>query len=339
MIRKLFVGGLIAALVAALFSMESDSAAAQPAGPFFFSGPITAGGAPVPDGFTVVARLVSFESEPVEVKNGRYAGIVVNPPSTQEFVNQTITFHLGSEQAAETSTYVARGVPTIENDFRLTFARIPPPTPTPTLTPTVTPVLVPPSLYSGLIVSSGGAAPEGAQVIARIGSYQSSAVPVVNGGYVNLVVDPPGEQFVGQTIEFIVAGVTSRTTDTFAAGQTKRNFDLVFTQFPTPTPTAVPPTPTPTVTPTPVPTATPTATPEPTATPVPPTATPQPTNTPVPPTPTEVPPSPTPTPAPSGGCSTATANLPITAAVGNMLFWAVPLGLIAGYRLRRWRRR
>ncbi len=334
MIRKLFVWGLIAALVAGLFSMESDNAAAQPAGPFFFSGPITAGGAPVPNGFTVVARLVSFESEPVEVKNGRYAGLIVSPGGGAEFLNQTITFHLGSERAAETSTFVARSVPTIENDFRLTFTRIPPPTPTPTQTPTVTPVLVPPSLYSGLIVASSGVVPAGAEVVARIGSYQSSPAPIANGEYRNLVVDPPGEQFVGQTIEFIVAGVTSRTTDTFAAGQTKRNFDLVFAQFPTPTPTPMPPTPTPTVTPTPVPTATP----EPTATPVPPTATPVPTNTPAP-TPTEVPPSPTPTPAPSGGCSSATANLPVTAALGNILFWAVPLGLIAGHRLRKWRRK
>ena len=248
-----------------------------------------------------------------------------------------------------------------------------PPTATPTATPEVPAAMI---FASGnVFLTGGGILPEGAQLTARIGGYMSEPATILtaDGLFADLVLDPQDGAAVDQNILFIVDDKAARTTAVFAGGQTLRNFDIVFTApFPTATPVAtntpeptatpVPPTATPvppTATPVP-PTATPvppTATPvPPTATPVPPTATPvPPTATPVPPTATPVPPTATPVPptatpeptvvavAPepeseSGGCFSPGPVSP-GAAAANALLLLAPLGLIAGVRTARRRRR
>jgi len=244
----------------------------------------------------------------------------------------TITFHLNSDQALETATYIVTSQPQIKPNYNLTFP--PPPTPTPTATPvptatplpTATPITAFPSVYSGIVIVAGGTTPEDAVLVARIGDYESVPALVQDGAYLNLVVAPDDISLIGEPIEFFLNGVKSRSIDTYESGKTQKDFDLVFVGFPTP----VPPTPTPTptqtqtATPTPVPptpTATPTQTPTatPTRTPVPPTptATPTPTPTPVPPTPTPTATAtatPTPTPAPAPPTATPTATATATAA-------------------------
>ena len=333
--------GLIAVLVAAvawgLLLPGSAGAQAPPPAPVIYSGTATAGGVPVPDGFTIVGRVGTYESEPIVVKDGAYLVLSVGPPDTT-FSGLMVTFHLDGVQADQEVTFLSAALPAVFT-VDLTFPNLPVPTPTPspiptdTPVPTATPQVADPAIYSGLVVVAGGEIPEGAELVARIGSIESLPAVIVGEEYKNLVVDPANLALVGQPIEFFLNGIKSRTMDTYRSGSVNRDFDLIFVDVPTPTPTRVPPTPTPTATPIP-PTVTPVP---PTATPVPPT----PTATSVPPTATAVAatiatPSPTPTPEPSGGgCNSTSANVSVLTGLGNMVLLAAPLALIAGFRRRR----
>ncbi len=332
------------AAVAGIARIDTAHAQNPPPLPMLYSGTVTAGGSPAPDGFEIFARVRDYQSEPVTVRNGRYTALTVGPPDST-YAGVTITFHLDSVQADQTDTFIAAFLPTIRT-LNLTFSGLPqPPTPEPTATPTVTPTPVAalPSVYSGLIIVAGGAVPADAELVARIGSYESLPAVVSGEDYRNLVIDPGETSLIGETISFFLNGIESRTTDTYGSGRTRSDFDLVFVGVPTPTPTPtatpVPPTPTPTATPVP-PTPTSTALPpNPTPTPTP-TVTPEPTETPVPPSPTATtspPPAPTATAAPAGGGCFASLDAPVASGVANALLMVAPLALIAGYR--RYRRR
>ena len=278
-------------LAGAALALEPRTAAAQspPPAPTVYSGTATAGGAPVPDGYRIVARVVAnvgtYQSDPVTVRGGRYGSLEVSPPGVA-FSGRPVTFHLGDVQAMETGAYRSAGRPEIKTGFNLTFPSVPEPTPTPPPvppTPTVKPVQALPGVFSGTIVVAGGTVPAEAVLVARIGSYESLPASIQGESYRNLVVDPGDTSALGQPVEFFLNGVKSRNDVSYESGMQRHDFDLVFTGLPTPTPTVtpVPPTatPEPTATPTPVP---PTPTPEPTATPPLPTATPVPTSTPEP---------------------------------------------------------
>ncbi len=300
-------------LAGAALALEPRTAAAQspPPAPTVYSGTATAGGAPVPDGYRIVARVVAnvgtYQSDPVTVRGGRYGSLEVSPPGVA-FSGRPVTFHLGDVQATETGAYRSAGRPEIKTGFNLTFPSVPEPTPTPPPvppTPTVKPVQALPGVFNGTIVVAGGTVPAEAVLVARIGSYESLPASIQGESYRNLVVDPGDTSALGQPVEFFLNGVKSRNDVSYESGMQRHDFDLVFTGLPTPTPTVtpVPPTatPEPTATPTPVP---PTPTPQPTATATPlPTATPVPTATPEPtatatPEPTAAPPTPAPTATP-----------------------------------------
>ena len=199
------------------------------------------------------------------------------------YFQQTITFHLDGVQAQETDTFIRAGSPVIDLNFSLTFDRLPGPTPTPTPippTPTATPQVAQSAAYSRPIVVEGGTVPEGAVLVARIGSYESEPALIEGEEYGSLVLNPRDFSLVGQTVEFLLNRVKSGVTDVYESGSIKTNFGLVFIGLPTPTRS-------PTATPTPLPTLTPLRpTPRPTAVPPTPTGTPvisppSPTNTPV----------------------------------------------------------
>ena len=309
--RDMWIAAGVTVFVAAAFALTAvrDHASAQglPPASVTYSGTATAGGAPVPDGYVITARIDDYVSQPGPVMNGSYA-VQVAPPETRH-VGRGITFLIGDEPASETDAYHPLGHPTLKRNFSLTFGRLPAitPTPTPTATPTpesggpppASPTQPPaggvpnPSSYAGRLSVAGAEIPAGMELVARIGSYASDPALVRGDTYSGLVVNPADADLVGAEIEFFLGGIRSATTATFRGGEFIDNFTLVFFGFPTPTPvppTPVPPTPVP---PTPVP---PTAVPP---TPVPPTAVPP---TPVPPTavpPTPVPPTavpPTPVP-------------------------------------------
>ena len=250
-------------LAGAALALEPRTAAAQspPPAPTVYSGTATAGGAPVPDGYRIVARVVAnvgtYQSAPVTVRGGRYGSLEVSPPGVA-FSGRPVTFHLGDVQAMETGTYRSTGRPEIKTGFNLTFPSVPEPTPTPPPvppTPTVKPVQALPGVFSGTIVVAGGTVPAEAVLVAKIGSYESLPASIQGESYRNLVVDPGDTSALGQPVEFFLNGVKSRNDVSYESGMQRHDFDLVFTGLPTPTPTV-----------TPVP---PTATPEPTATPTP----------------------------------------------------------------------
>lgn len=356
---KILVAVALAVAIALAASGAANRVSAQspPSGPYIYSGAVSVNGQPAPDGYMIHATVGDYQSEPVTIMGGRYEGLAVVPAGTQ-YNRQTITFYLGNVPANETDEYHLSGLPVPKPSFDLTFPSLPVPTPTPTVeapptaTPTATPEVPAAMVFASgnVFLTRGGTLPEGAQLTARIGSYTSEPASILTeeGLFADLVVDPQDGNAAGQNILFFIDAKAARTTAIFSGGQTERNFDIVFTvPFPTATPIA-------TNTPEPTATPLPTATPEPTATPVPPTATPEPTATPVPPTATPVPPTATPeptaTPVPStpvtvaeesesnGGCALPGRVAP-GAAAANALLLLAPLGLIAGIRTARRRRR
>ena len=267
---------LIIAIVVALVATLSSAALAQTVSPTIYSGSVTIGGNPAPDGLTLVARINDYESEGVVTKNGRYSFLIVSPPTIDYFI-KTITFHIPELdiQAAETDFF--RGS-TAQFEKALTFPAVeglaPGPTPTPgavaTTTPTPLPTQpvaqppTPPVVYFGNVSVNGQPAPDGLVIVARIEDYQSQPVTTSNGGYTWLSISPTSSNYMFKDTTFHIPafGVQAFETALFLGGPAERPLDLTFPVLPEPSPT-----PEPTATPTPVPTATPTPEPTPTVTP------------------------------------------------------------------------
>ena len=243
MSSKIWTTTIVAVIIATagLLAPISDVAHAQapPPLPYIYSGTVTVDGSPVPDGLLIFGRVGSYESEPVAVKDGSYVALTVGPPATT-FSGQPITFHLNGVQANETDTYVASGLPTVKFNFNLTFPNLPEPTPTPSPIPTPTPVIAKPAVYSGPLVVAGAAVPDGAVLVARIGSYESLPAFIEGREFRNLVVNPGDINLAGQTIEFFLNGVKSAITGIYQSGSFVTGFTLVFEGVPTPTPTPIP---------------------------------------------------------------------------------------------------
>ena len=149
--RELTYLAIVAAAVALIVVMPAlgdKPAAAQvpPAQAYLYYGAATAGGQPVPAGYTITAHVLDYSSEPVTVRDGgRYLGLRVLPPGPS-YYDQSVTFRLGGMvMAEETDEFVASSVPQSEPGFDLTFPLLPDPTPTPTpvpASPTPTPIVV-----------------------------------------------------------------------------------------------------------------------------------------------------------------------------------------------------
>ena len=347
--------GAIVLLVGLVFSVFAAGAQAQtptptplsgapPPIPHTFVGSVTVGGASVPDGTTLVARIgEDYEAAPVFIKDGSYF-LNISPPNSA-FEGRTISFFLGGEIESDRTAFFATGG--LEFGFGLTFAELP------AFTPTPLPFVLAPSIYSGAVVVAGATVPEGSVLVAKVGGYQSFPGIIEGNEYSGLVIAPSDENLVGQPIEFFLNDhpSTPPSQGVFLPG-TFNEVNLVFIGLPLPEATATatpePPTetpvpPTPTETPEP-PTSTPrVVTATPTKTRVPPTS----TSTPVPPTPRPiivtatrtVGPSPTPTPTSGGGCRSEEGPLPFATAAGNLLLVLAPLGVIGALKFDHRRRR
>ena len=100
-----------------------------PTWPQVYSGDATAAGQPVPAGFIVIARVGSYESQPITTLDGRYLALTV-APFDEELWGSTITYHLispdGAEvQAEKSETFQRRNVPSVDNAFPLKFPSLP----------------------------------------------------------------------------------------------------------------------------------------------------------------------------------------------------------------------
>ena len=112
---------LAAALVALLAA--GPPAEAQPSPPPFplaFSGTVTVGGAPAPDGLQIVARMVNFrnesyESRPRTTSGGAYKNLVVGPSDTN-FNRRIITFHILAVPGTATAHLGPDGLQASETD-------------------------------------------------------------------------------------------------------------------------------------------------------------------------------------------------------------------------------
>jgi hypothetical protein len=281
---------LTIAIVSALVAVFSSVAFAQSISPTIYSGSVSIGGNPAPDGLTVVARINDYESDGVLTKNGRYSFLIVLPPTIDYFI-ETITFHIPEHalQAKETDVFTGS---TAQFEKALTFLAVeglasgPTPTPGPAATATPTPIptqpvwqpSTPPVVYFGNVTVNGQPAPDGLIIVARIGDYESEPAVTSNGSYTRLEVNPSSSVYLfkGTTFHIPAYGVQAFETVLFLGGPAERQFDLTFPVLPDPTPTPEP-----------------TKIPEPTAAPAPaPTVTA--TTTRVPPPPTIVRPAPTP---------------------------------------------
>jgi len=103
--------------------------ALPPSWPQVYSGPAIAGDVPVPEGFTILARIDDYESPSVETLPGRYLALTV-APFEKKWWDKDISFHLigtgGTEvEATETARYEQRFQPSSDLGFALTFPRLP----------------------------------------------------------------------------------------------------------------------------------------------------------------------------------------------------------------------
>ena len=227
---------LAIALAASALAGAAGAVGAQvPNGPFIYYGTAAVNGQPVPDGYQIHAAVGDYVSAPVPVSDGKYEELAVSPQG-RNYHNQTVTFHLGDVQAAETATFRISGVPVLHVGWNLTFPNLP----VPTFTPTPGTADVPPT--------STPAPPTPTYTPTPTPTYTPTPTPT--SGWI------ASPQFVPST--------PGRTCWIPGSGD---RFDSV----PGATASATPPpfcTPTPTITPTPAPTHTPTITPAPTAVPV-----------------------------------------------------------------------
>ena len=291
---------LLITMVVALVPTTNSVALAQEISPTIYSGSVTIGNNPAPDGLMLVARINDYESAGVTTRNGRYAFLIVTPRNSDYFI-ETITFHIPELDIQAQETDIFRGS-TAQFEKALTFPAVeglasgPTPTPAPPGAATPTPVPTqpvaqpssPPVVYFGNVIVNGHPAPDGLLIVARIEDYQSESVTTRDGAYAQLTVSPLSTSYLFKDTTFHIPafGVQANETVLFLGGPAERPLDLTFLVLPTPTPI-------PTLIPTTIPTTIPTKAPVPTATPTPATP-PTVTSTRGRPTPTTVRPPPTP---------------------------------------------
>jgi hypothetical protein len=137
--------GILAAVALVLAAVPLvASAQGIPSLPVLYKGQVSVGGEPAPDGLLIFARILDYETAPVEVEDGQYRMLQVAPPSASYAGKEIVfyaTYGFGEVQALERAIYripdlTVPGSLTPTKD--LSFPQLPPPPPTPTLTPTPT---------------------------------------------------------------------------------------------------------------------------------------------------------------------------------------------------------
>ncbi|MCH9036063.1 MAG: hypothetical protein IH860_01920 [Chloroflexi bacterium] len=126
--RAWAAGLLILAVLAVVWFSWTGTASAQPPYPIIYEGSATIGGKPAPDGTKITARVGRAESpRPVEVVDGKYNTLLVDPSLEYEFVEDvvglTITFYADGVRAVETHVFVEGTF--LERQLDLNFPELP----------------------------------------------------------------------------------------------------------------------------------------------------------------------------------------------------------------------
>ncbi|MBI2906277.1 MAG: hypothetical protein HYX92_01335 [Chloroflexi bacterium] len=93
-----------ALLALGLLVVASGSAGAQPPIPSDYSGTVTIGGKPAPDGATIQGKIDTYLTPLVTVKGGKYQFLIVGPLDPTA-IGKTVTFLINGAVANETSTF------------------------------------------------------------------------------------------------------------------------------------------------------------------------------------------------------------------------------------------
>ena len=114
------------------------------------------------------------------------------------------------------------------------YAQNPTPTPTPGI------LLSVPPLPMALVGEAVGA-PDGFNLVARIGAYETQTATVTDSRYL-LTVSPPSSAYLNEEVRIFLEGVEANERIPYNPGTNHFNFDLTFPQIPeaTLTPTPVP---------------------------------------------------------------------------------------------------
>jgi hypothetical protein len=96
-----------------------------------------------------------------------------------------------------------------------------------------------PNIYLGSVTVSGEPAPDGLEIVARIGDQVSSPRPITDGKYVALTVNVPNRTYVGETITFHIGEIQADQTSVFrsatmlgASNSLIETLDLTFESLP-----------------------------------------------------------------------------------------------------------
>lgn len=108
-----------------------------------------------------------------------------------------------------------------------------------------------PILYGGTVVINGELAPPGTQLSAKVGDYATDVLVEENGGYRNLLLQPPRSEYYGLEVTFHVLGALAEERDIYVQSggpmfkhsglsAFNLNFTVVTQGLPSPTPSKAP---------------------------------------------------------------------------------------------------
>ncbi len=125
--RTRAAGLLVLAALAVVWFSWTGAVSAQPPFPIIYEGSATIGGKPAPDGTKITARVGRAESRSVEVVDGRYEELLVDPSLEYQFIEDVvglvIEFFADGVRAVETSVFVEGFF--LERQLNLNFPELP----------------------------------------------------------------------------------------------------------------------------------------------------------------------------------------------------------------------
>lgn len=232
--RLLLVAIALAFTALVGMGMGNGAPLAQVPPPFprIYSGGVTVGGNPAPDGMEIVAFVGALKVNRVLTEGGRYTALAVGIPASI-CIGKTITFYAGDVQALETDVFVEidilRRPDLVTKELALTFPRAP-------LSGAKTPHSF---YYSGSVTVEGRPAPDGLEIVISSGDREVERVLTSGGRYSALAVGTPDDTYTGKAVTFAMGDEQAPQKDVFVAvdllkcpDQVTKALDLTFARVP-----------------------------------------------------------------------------------------------------------